>query len=205
MGVDFVVAYCPGTSEETFSDTVVGPADTTIRTTLFRTLTAGSLAYVLTEAAGRTGQAGEGVGATGPIDRMSCFNLKGGAITTLSERGGSAIDGYQQRIDVFTHIAAAGVEGLRVRGRGYNHGLFLAAVARSSVEHSEPRLSITAVPNEMDIDVETAQVILGMGEVMGGDMCNDETTNIDRLSNTVRDLKEAENKTSGDGRGEHCW
>ena len=57
----------------------------------------------------------------------------------------------------------------------------------------------------MDIDVETAQVALGMGKIIRGDMCNDEATSIDRLSNTVRDLKEAENKTSGDGRGEHCW
>ena len=182
LSVDFVVTYCPGTSEEAFSDTVVGPADTTIRTTLSRTLTAGSLANIQTEAVGRTGQAGEGVGATGPIDHMSCFNLKGGAITTLSERGGSAIDGRQERIDVLNHTAVGSVEWLRVSSRGYNYGHFLVTVSRSWVEPSELRLSIVAITNELDIDVETAQVALGMGEIVRGDMCNDEATSIDRLS-----------------------
>ena len=132
--MDFVVTYCPGTSEEAFSDTVVGPTDTTIRTTLSRTPTAGSLAHIQIEAAGRTGQAGESVGATSPIDHMSCFNLKGGAITTLSERGGNAIDGHQERIDVLNHTAVGGVEWFRVSDRGYNYGLFLVTVSRSWVE-----------------------------------------------------------------------
>lgn len=114
-----------------------------------------------------------------------------------------AIDGGQQRFDILGHVWVVRVEWLRVGGLGYQDGLLLVASARSWVDASEPGLSSSVVTMVSDVNVERAQVAFGMGEIIRGDMCNDEVASIDRLSNTALDLRKAENKTGNDGWGEH--
>ncbi len=160
MGGNFIVACSPSSRKEAGSDIVIGPADTTSRCTLCLTLAAGSLANSYTKAAGVARKAGEEVTTSLPCYRVGCSNLEMGASLTLLNDGDIAIDSGQQRIDIFSHIWVVGVEWLRVGGRGYHHGLFLVATARSWVESSEPRMSSSVVTNESDIDVEPAQVAL---------------------------------------------
>lgn len=185
-------------------DIVVGPADTTIHATLCLTCAARSLVNSPTKLAGRTRDAGEEGFTSVPYYRVTCSNGEiGGTSALLDGGGGIASDGGQQKFDISSHIWVVGVKWLRVGSRCYQFGLFLVATASSWIESSEPCLSSGVVTSELDIDVEQAQVALGIGEIICGDMCNDEAASIDWLSDDARDLGKAEQKTGNDGGGEH--
>ena len=96
---------------------------------------------------------------------MGCSNLEAGGLTPL-EGGGISSDGGQQRVDVPSHVRVVIVEWFRVGDLGHHLGLILVAIARSWVEASEPRLSSSAVTNELRMDVERAQIALGIGEII---------------------------------------
>lgn len=82
------------------------------------------------------------------------------------EGGGISSDSGQQGVDVLSHIRVVIVEWFRVGDLGHHLGLVLVAITRSWVEASEPRLSSRAVTNELRMDVERAQIALGIREII---------------------------------------
>lgn len=202
--LNLIVASRPGSREEPNTDIVRRPADAAVGATLLLTVAARGLVGLQIKGASGTGNARE-EGCAGRPDhgvlgvRDEVGSLRKGRSTVTG-------DGGQQSLHVIGHVGISLVELSRVGRLGQHPGLVLIGGPRLWVQSGEPRLGVGVVVGEVDVDVEGAQISLGVREIVGSNVRDDKTSGIlgsSRQSSAARDLRKAEEKAGHDGGSEH--